>query len=118
MQYMNWLSNNLKIKKLEDWYEVRYVEFAKYGGASLLAKFKGLLKYEYISIQLLRFCHFRLLSYCYPNHPWEQEHFDSKRFFIKSQNHLWKVIHELFGDESSIEVNFKHPHLLHSESGE
>ena len=57
---MNWLGQELKISKLEDWYRVKVQDIKNFGGSGLLQRYGS---------------YYRVLCAVYPDYPWDQSRF-------------------------------------------
>jgi hypothetical protein len=75
--FMDWLSKELQISSLEDWYDIPVTQISNMGGSTLLEKYgKG-----------------GLLSLVYPEHKWSKT---NPLFSQKSQKYLSMVLHDMF----------------------
>jgi len=85
--FIKYFENVHFIKKLEDWYRISWIQIRKAGGGGLVPKYRKLSL---------------LLRDVYPNFPWD----DSKLSLSHKQscqNHIFKIVVDLFPQEDVIE---------------
>ena len=91
-QYLEWVSQELGITSLDDWYRITWTKLNTIDASSVIRKkYGGLVN---------------LLKQFYPDHHW-----DAKRFqgHWKSQHSLFLCIQELLPD---VDIHIEHPHPL------
>lgn len=86
-QYVKWLSKQLEIESLDEWYDINNQIISNYKGAGLLVHGlkKGLTIYDIVKIT-------------YPKYKWETTKFDKKKY--TSQKRLYNVLIKLYPDEN------------------
>lgn len=93
--YIDYLSQKLKIEKLEDWYRVSVIQLERCGGTGLLVKHGGLPS---------------ILNKIYPEFSWNNNLFGA-RGSKSTQRYLKVLISELLGPTTVILEDYIHPKL-------
>jgi hypothetical protein len=96
--FLNWVAQQLGIKKLEDWYGVSTLHFKRLGGSWLLQKYGGLMQ---------------LLGIHFPHHDWNVSRFQLAN---KSQKFLYNVLQEFFPDRKILMNYYDSKKLVFSKS--
>jgi len=101
ISYLKWISEEIQIIRMEDWYNISVQKLHSSKGSSILRKYGGLLG---------------LLSRFFPDYPWDHKQFLSPRLdskiLGKEHIHLFNVIQLLFRfTEQEVFVNYEHHSL-------
>jgi len=111
LRYMKWVSDEIGVVSMRDWYSLSNKQFIHLGGSRLLMKYGGL-----IPLLSHLFPHCSNASQFYPLQKMRSSHMkNSLPLAGKAQRHLWNIVQRLFPMDSVL-LNFIHPQMAYPES--